>query len=103
MIRRTRRSLRVLATYGVVLVTASLSKACTPGDHATESLVGAPSRPREAKAPSELPAVSFRQIDFTLDDGEAQQLRMGQRRAQLRGRRRVSCTSISSSAAGGSW
>jgi hypothetical protein len=70
MIRRTGRSLRVLATYGVVLATASLLKACSPGDHATESLVGAPTRPMEAKPPSELPALSFRQIDFTLDDGK---------------------------------
>ena len=69
MTRRTESSRLTGIIRGVLFATYALVNACSPSDHTSEALVGVPNRPMEAKTPNVLPSVSFRQLDFKLDDG----------------------------------
>jgi len=69
MIWQTERSLRVLVTSGALFASTSLLAVCSAGERATEWAISSPVSPVGARAPSELPAVTFRQLDVILDDG----------------------------------
>src|SRR3954465_10102383 len=54
---------------GFTIATCVLLTACTPTDRAVERIVGASSASTSARAPIDLPAIAFTQLDFNLDDG----------------------------------